>query len=234
MRIAAILLTLLLFCGCAGPAPDPSRFSPISPTSVTTVDGQGVVVMGLSLIHPPMRDGLLTGWRALPVDLTWIAYSPATRQRIGRTTLTASHDGTGCDQAGHCPTRPLLWVVPAGRYLLASAEVGPVDVKKAHNIANFDHVATTSGTNQFGSFVLHDFSGAIAPSGDVPTFSVAAGEVVYVGDLRLDFGRGKSFAWSLGRDDAAARQFLTGSPLGERMTVRPGTRLDQLEGAGGR
>ena len=59
-----------------------------------------------------------------------------------------------------------------------------------------------------------------------PEFKLAAGDVVYVGDLIFDVGTPAWLAWSMQRSDAAARSFLAPTGLAERIVVRPMQRAD--------
>ena len=76
-----------------------------------------------------------------------------------------------------------------------------------------------------GSFQSSSASGPVAINPATPSFSIGAGEVLYIGDFAADL-EPQRFHWSQKIDENAAREFLKNSGLGGRLILRPWAAID--------
>lgn len=183
---------------------------------------QGVVIFGIALIN-----NQINGYGFYPgLSGTWIVYDRASGRRIGKTAVdldTGSGRFMASElQAGHTAYR--FYKLPPGDYALAWVRYA---VPPAEGPTNYllmqGEVTTVTSQSLTGAHVElgQSLSADARVYPTTPSFSVRANEIVYVGDLVFDVGRGSEIAWSLKVDEKAARAFVAASGAADRMIVRP-------------
>ncbi len=143
----------------------------------------------------------------------WIAIDPMTRWRIDKTMIVTQ---LGCDSLATCHGVP-IGGVQYQLYLLDP---------RSHAINSIQGASLHEGAA--GQLAIG--GGGPPPPAPLqsvaPEFTIAAGETIYAGNLTVDFGKPGWVGWSFGQDEAAARAFLAGTGLADRLVTRPLLRAD--------
>lgn len=210
--LALVLVCLMTACG----TPDPNtRIIPVDAGHALALPGsKAVVVTGIE-VDNPSRTRLF----GIPIVTTinWIAVDPITRLRVG-TAMPSMESGcllgSDCDGGIGSGTRYVAFVLEPGTYALGYV-AGGTGVAMPSAFTQL----STGGSGHTAS--LEARAQAMAPE-----FELAAGEVVYAGDLVFDFGSQGWLAWSLQRNEAAARAYLAGTGLADHMLTRLMRRAD--------
>jgi hypothetical protein len=219
-----IVGALLLLGGCTTAQPTPKV-----PLSAADLDPhQGIVIFGLSVTRgQPSNLGVYPG-----VWGYWIAYDPTTGKRIGTDTWEMN-TGSGifmADDMKSGATGYRFFKLPPGDYAIGFMR----DV--TNQVAtNYMFVAGSlqQAYNQYLTGARADIGDpTLLPDAQVlpstPRFHVAAGEVIYIGDLNFDVGDRFGLHWSLSQSDAAARSFAAtaGADATARLIARPVMHVD--------
>lgn len=216
VRRLAALVVLILLASCANPYP--GTIGPESdtvPLALPPPAADGIVVIGMKVEHPA-RDGFGHPWAMFG---GWVTIDPATDMRVGKTmTRFRFLGGVFASDAFDGRTQYLTYTVPAGTYAFAWVEHGPILYEPTAFLA----ITTRSSEYSFS----RQFSDEAKAQPNTPVFTVKPGEIVYVGDLTLDFGTPHSMRWSMAVNEAAARAGVASEGIGEKMTVRPMRRAD--------
>jgi hypothetical protein len=210
-----------LLCACAH---DPNRNDSVNPGSLKVTDKQAVAVVGLAIGNP--------GGSAQPIQAAWIMVDGQTGRRVG---LGTWWEWAACS-GWRAPINRLGSFTDAcdggAQYAAFQLEPGTyalgwiVDQRSYFGATDFAQVRLTTVTHGYtrgGSTVTASEAGQIRR--DSPRFTVRPGEVVYVGDVVVDFTNPSRLTWTLHVDESQARQFMVSSGLGDRMAVRPWTTL---------
>jgi hypothetical protein len=198
-RIATLAaMFLLAACAASNQATEPTDAA----HAVALPPGKAAVALGLTTVTP--RHAELTGVE-FNTYVYWITYDQASRRRVGQTALRSR---IGCDFLNKCSpvidnVQYQLYLVDPGSYAISGIQYGTL----------YDIDPTRQDDNP----PLQ----AVAPG-----FTVAPGEVVYVGNLAVDFGKTWWIGWSANQDAAAARAFLSPTGLADRLVLRPMVRVD--------
>ncbi len=224
MKHLVMLMLAVLLTGCMS-AKDTQKdtqdwIAPLTfDSSVNIGPEQAVVIVGLSVVHPRTKHGILN------LDYTfnagWIAYNRATMRRVGKLMLSmtepcAAIGNRVCDGG----VDYFAYKISAGDYALSW-----VGQDKLASMASFGEITQTTVTRANIKAVSWDFSEAALVLPTAPVFRVSPGEVVYVGDLTFDLisDGGITFSWK--QDEAAARAWLTANEdsrtIAEKMVTRP-------------
>jgi hypothetical protein len=198
-RIATLAaLFLLAACAASNQATEPTDAG----HAIALPPGKAAAVLGLTTVTPPHAE--LTGVE-FNTYLYWITYDPASRRRVGQAALRSR---IGCDFLSKCSpvidnVQYQLYLVDPGSYAVSGIQYGTL----------YDIDPTRPDD--------HPPLQTVAPS-----FTVAPGEVAYVGNLVVAFGKTWWIGWSAEQDAAAARAFLAPTGLADRLLVRPMLRVD--------
>ena len=206
-----LVLSVLFLAGCSsdGSLPQDAQFNAGDAASTA---GNGLVVVGLRVAHEPVVHNLFLGDQTFhpSYQVTFRTITPDGRLgRMGRLVNVCETSRVFFDGAlSDCvPSRLQYKVIPmpAGQYSLN----GITYTARRMRV-----------TSWFQRSALPDVSKPSAPAriGDPVgsperSFTVRAGEIVYIGDLGFDFEPRSPFArLTIGRSDAAARGALAGYP----------------------
>jgi hypothetical protein len=183
------------------------------PEKITLSGDEALIVVGYSI-----RGAEKTSYGTqFPVHFGWMPFDAA-GNRLGQTMMTSTERcARGVSKA--CESvQYRLYKIPAGNYALAWTFHG-----KLIGLADFKEggVRFHRQTQEIQAINLSD--NAHVRLG-LPGFRVAAGEVLYIGDLVLTFRdrQPEDFAWSPTRDEANVRSIMAASPYADRFTVRQG------------
>ena len=204
-----ILSLLLAGCSSDGSLPQDAQFNA---GDAASMDGKGLVVVGFRVAHEPVIHNRLLGDQTFHPSYQVTFRNITADGELGRVsrlinvceTSRVFFDGALSDCV---PSRLHYKVIPmpTGQYSL-------------------DGITYTARrmrvTSSFQRSALPDISGPSAParigdpvSSPERSFTVRAGEIVYIGDLEFDFEPRNPFArLTIGRSDAAARSALAGYP----------------------
>lgn len=213
------LLALLLVCSTTACMTNPNRSIDAAPPgqAVRPTGDQAVMVLGMSLSNPARSE--LFG-DALGGGASWIAFDPRTGLRDNSVLLST---GLSCDLLSRCEG--------VGTILYRSYLLEPGNYAMAYAASKFGTYFTSDQAD--GTAWAPCRSGPLDPAFQTarpqslaPSFTVQAGEVLYVGNLTFDFSRHGWAGWSFSLDEAAARAALVPSGLAERLVSRPMRRVD--------
>ncbi len=178
--------------------------------------GDALVIIGLSIVHPrthPQFLGLID--KPWVFGLGWIAYDPGTMKRTGKL-MAMMNNECGRLWNNFCSgTDYVVHRIPAGTYALGWAAQD-----RMASFTRFDQITSTikyayndlgGGQATFVPYRLWSFSDAAVVRPTTPVFSVQPGDIVYVGDVILDFGDPGAVSLSWKQDEAAARAWLRAS-----------------------
>lgn len=219
MRKFVVLAVAVLLSACAHPDPNTHAVQPDASRPVQIPEGQGAVVIGLTVSQsPPNILGLAA---AGPTNAAWVAIDPHTGMRNGPQILGAGLPCKlfDCAAASGDRTDYTLAVLPPGTYSMAwISDHGAMFPTSQFKDAE---LLISSESSTFRVFPLDARAMPVAPS-----FTVRAGEVAYVGDLDFDFSRKNEVRWTHRYNDAAARGFLAKTGLADHMARQPMTRAN--------
>ncbi len=182
------------------------------PAKLTLAGDEALVVVGYSI-----RGAEKTGYDTeFPVHFGWMPFD-AQGRRLGQTMMTST-ERCGRKQSNACDSvQYRLYKIPAGNYALAWTFHG-----KLISLAKFEsgNVRFHRQTQEIQAISWSD-NAYVVPG--LPGFRVAAGEVLYIGNLVLSFkDKMPDFAWSATREEENVRAIMASSPYADRFTVRQG------------
>lgn len=183
------------------------------PAKLTLSEGEALIVVGYSI-----RDPAMTGQGAeFPVHFGWMPFD-AQGKRLGQTMMTTT-ERCARNQSKACESvQYRLYKIPAGNYALAWTFHG----RKLIGLAAFESGGVRFHRNTQEIMAI-DWSDNARVLPGLPGFRVAAGEVVYIGNLVLSFKDQKpDYAWSPTREEENVRAIMASSPYADRFTVRQG------------
>jgi hypothetical protein len=216
VRSAAALAILSILAGCAAP------FRPVDPveakSAVALPPGKAAVVLGISATTP--RHDALLPFVKFETYVGWITIDPMSHRRVG-SIVVQTH--LGCDLLAAC-RGAMIGGVQYQLYLLDPGTYAAAGIQEA---TLYEAVPSQRHGQRQDDMPLQ----AVAP-----TFTVAAGDVAYVGNLAIDFGKPWWVGWAAGQDIDAARAFLSPTGLSDRLVLHPlirvdGTPINNVDGA---
>lgn len=212
--IAAIML--VGFAGGAAASDLEQRYwmrPQYEPASLTLSGDEALVVVGYSIRG---AETSRNSGAEFPVHFGWMPFD-ARGNRLGQTMMTTTErcargQSHACDSVQY-----RLYKIPAGNYALAWTFHG-----KLISLAKFESGGVRFHRQTQEIQVINWSDNAQVVPG-LPGFRVAAGEVLYIGNLVLSFkDRIPDFAWSPTREEDNVRAIMASSPYADRFTVRQG------------
>jgi hypothetical protein len=218
-RIFIILLSFIL-SGCASG----NQSNLIYPSSVgstlTLPQEKAALVVGITVQNPAFDQ---TIWKnALYSELGLVSVDPRTGYRVGS---GMPFINTGCSILLTCyvnrgeAVQYQVYVVDPGTYALGWVWLMGAG-KSVAQAMHFREVTVSYADNMI------DASLDARLLASTPIVTAAPGEVVFAGDLVLDYGREGWVGWSIRQDDAGALDYLKRTGLAGRMVSRPMRRTD--------
>ena len=220
---------LLLLAACSA---NKESF-PINPTQNASTQEEAIVVVGISVENPTKGTTLIgTEYTQCIQDAGFFRINEQTHERIGKdvyawcrncNSLTENVLSYVPDRTAACNggVSYIAHKVPAGDYALGYFLVRDLGGFTTMRFASFS-ILLDNTKNYMGKY--------ISPSASVmdytPIFHVAPGEVVYVGDVILDFKnilRMNGMSWRHGNTFEGAKAYIRGTGLSDRMVLRPWT-----------
>lgn len=216
-RILAVAALAVLFQGCAQkPRNIPGEaFDPVAPLAIEEDDAAFVV--GVRIVNPHRHDSAIKRykdiwlrWAGLDTASGSMAAGPYYSVRAFCNILVTTNDV--CDGV---------------RYYLFRARPGTYGLELAWHDTLYLFGDVTEGSVTFrqsrkdaADVVLHQSRAVPA----TPRFSIQAGEVVYIGDVVMDYQRAGQVTLSREMDEAAARRTIERTGLSGRLITRTWTR----------
>ncbi|MTJ84441.1 MAG: hypothetical protein F8N37_25930 [Telmatospirillum sp.] len=224
MRQIIIFAMAVALAGCGVQTDGRSITSGKPALTSSQPGGEAIVVIGVSVRNPVTAAFGVE----FPTYAGWIAVDPATGIRTGDVqllhtefcaTVTLSYD-IGASLSDACRgTEYRAFQVPPGSYALAWLYHGDNGL---YSVASFDRIAAMTGAAGRGELQSVRIYGETKLKPTTPRFTVAAGEVLYAGDVIVDF-KEPGVSITVSDSVASARSYLAqsgGADVAERMTVR--------------
>jgi hypothetical protein len=215
MRALFSLVILAWLGGCA----IPGTYTVFRPSDIEAPPApetnEGAVIIGLSVENPSLNKP----GEPYSVSGAWIPVSPS-GEHVGRDSHVSFLIRGGPSHGGAFGgTQYFSYQLPAGTYALGWVEHAG-NVFPASQFQNLTVMATSRSVG------VSRYYGAVRIRPSTPLFVAKPGEVVYVGNLVLDFGGASAQVhWSTARSDSNARASLAAGVV-QQMTVRQMQRAD--------
>jgi hypothetical protein len=217
-RILACVLAFTLTACAGAPVYNPEFIKPAAvDKNIAVAPGQSVVIVGYRVSDPAASEPGHLSQQAM--NGAWVNIDPRTGMRAG--TQLPWFRLARYIFADH-PVIYTVHVVPPGTYALGYVELRINLQDVLFQPTRFEHIGKKTTSTSQGLILRFDyeFSSAARATPIAPTFTVAAGDVVYVGDILLDFTKQGRMEWALSRTDDDVKRELANTGLADRFVYR--------------
>lgn len=215
---ALAVCAALMLSACGGRYASDREFTqPIAKGKpVEAGPGQGVVLLGYRVMN------FADDWGT--PQSGWISIDPTTGLRNNKTMVELDSRGWRLDQAdaGKGITEYRAYALPPGTYALGWVW----NSRRGYFFPSEMAIKLTSGG--YGA-PTRTFSDGARVRPNTPTFSLQAGDVVYVGDLLLDFTKASFMRWARETSENGARGYAANMGYKGPIAVRLMRRADGAE-----